>query len=493
MEERKDFEDIISSSKMNNDFVDVSSTSANLKGKHFVKKKRGIMGFFQKIGQAFKSLKPKTQKTLMVLTALILVFAIAIGVLFNIFNYNYNNITDNPEDLGFESVVDKKVVNIALFGIDSRSKSFRGNSDSIMVLSINTELKTVKIVSIVRDTLVKIEQRGQIKYRKINSAYAQSPELAIKTLNQNFGLDISEYATVNFYGMAEIIDAVGGIDVELVKGEVVPISRSIYALNGCIKEICQNLGKDPQKYYIHTAGKQHLNGIQAVAYSRIRKTKNVWGTNNDYGRTDRQRYVMEQLFNKALTMKKSEYIKLAKALMPYTQTSLSYSEIMGLAFDILLKSPTFSQSRVPLEPYMMSGLNIKGVGDCVYYDLSYASKILHAYFYENITPEDYIAQNGVEKNDWYRNETSGAGIISKPSTSTSNTSEPSIEEPEASEPSTSEPDVSNPDVSEPDVSNPDTSTPEESKPQTPNDEGAENEGGNNDIPPVSSEEQGGEE
>ena len=159
----------------------------------------------------------------------------------------------------------------------------------------------------------------------------------------------------------------------------------------------------------------------------------------------------------------------------------------------MLKSPTFSQSRVPLDSYMMRGLNIKGVGDCVYYDLSYASKILHAYFYDNITPEDYIAQNGVEKNDWYRNETSGAGIISKPSTSTPNTSEPSIEEPETSEPSTSEPDVSNPDVSEPDVSNPDTSTPEESKPQTPNDENTENEGGNNDIPPVSSEEQGGEE
>ena len=189
---------------------------------------------------------------------------------------------------------------------------------------------------------------------------------------------------------------------------------------------------------------------------------------------------------KALTMKKSEYIKLAKALMPYTETSLSYSEIMNLAFDILLKSPTFSQSRVPLDSYMMSGINIKGVGDCVYYDLDYASDILHAYFYDNITPEDYIAQNGVQKNDWYRNETSGAGIISKPSTSTN-----------SSEPTTSEPDISEPSIEEPedttsDVSNPDTSTPDESETDTPSEEKPEDKD-EEETPPSTSEEQGGEE
>ena len=396
MEEKQELE--------NNGFIDISSQSTNYKNKNFKKKKHGIAGFFQRIGEGWKNMRRWKKATIITVVSLVLVASIVVGVILDTFNYDYNSEINKkpPQELGFENVIDQRVVNVALFGIDSRSKGFKGNSDSIMVLSIDTEAKTVKIVSIVRDSLVPIEYKGKTKYRKINTAYAWGgPELAIKTLNQNFGLDISEYATVNFNGMAEIIDAVGGIDAELVKGEVVPVSKSVYALNGCIKELCELVKIDPKPYYILEPGVHHLNGIQAVAYSRIRKTKNVWGTNNDYGRTDRQRYVMEQLFNKALTLPKTEYIKLAKAMMPHTQTSFSLTEIMGLAWDVMLKSPTFSQSRIPLTEYQMPGKNIKGVGDCVYYDLDYAKDILHAFFYDKITPEEYIAQNGVRKNDWY--------------------------------------------------------------------------------------------
>ena len=396
MEEKQEFQ--------NDGFVDISSQSTNYKNKKFKKKKHGVAGFFQRIGEGWSNMRRWKKAVIITAVSLLLVASIVVGVVVDTFSYDYNPNIDKkpPQELGFENVIDQRVVNVALFGIDSRSKGFKDNSDSIMVLSIDTEAKTVKIVSIVRDTLVPIEYKGSIKYRKINTAYAWGgPELAIKTINQNFGLDITEYATVNFNGMAEIIDAVGGIDAELVSGEVVPVSKSIYALNGCIKDVCDRLKIDPKPYYILEPGVHHLNGIQAVAYSRIRKTKNVWGTNNDYGRTDRQRYVMEQLFNKALSLPKTEYIKLAKAMMPYTQTSLSLTEIMGLAWDVMLKSPTFSQSRVPLTDYQMPGKNIKGVGDCVYYDLDYAKDILYAYFYQQITPEDYIAQNGVRKNDWY--------------------------------------------------------------------------------------------
>jgi len=276
-----------------------------------------------------------------------------------------------------------------------------------MVLSVNTETKTVKIVSIMRDSLVKIEKKSGTSYNKINSAYASGgPELAIKTINQNFGLDISEYATVNFYGMAEIIDAVGGIDVELTEQEV--STNHVDGFNGLVERQCKKFKKNPKKYYIRTAGKHHVNGIQAVAYSRIRKFRNIWGTNNDFGRTDRQRYVMEQLFNKALTLPKSQYMKLVKALIPYTETSLSYSEIMGLAFDVLLKSPKFEQTRMPMSEYQMQAPSIPRVGSCVYYDLDFAKKLLRAFFYENITPEDYVEQNGIDKVDWYRNMFGGS-------------------------------------------------------------------------------------
>ncbi len=431
MEEKQDYQDIVSDTSFSKDgFIDISSATDEFKNKNYKKKKHGIAGFFQRLGEGWKKMKTWKKTIIITLTALLLVVSIVLGVVLNTFDYNYNNEISNkkPQDLGFENVIDQKIVNVALFGIDSRSKGFKGNSDSIMILSLNTEKKTVKIVSIVRDTLIPIEINGKTKYRKINSAYATGgPELAIKTLNKNFGLDISEYATVNFNGMAEIIDAVGGIEAELVAGEVVSSSKNSYALNGCIADVCSRLKIDPQPYYILTPGKHLLNGIQAVAYSRIRKTKNVWGTNNDYGRTDRQRHVMEQLFNKALTLPKTEYLRLAKALMPYTETSLSLTEIMGLAWDIMLKSPTFSQSRIPLTEYQMPGKSLSGVGDCVYYDLDFAKDILHAFFYDDITPEDYIAENGVRKNDWYAQAVGGGGNSgggNRPSTSTPSTSEP---------------------------------------------------------------------
>ena len=206
--------------------------------------------------------------------------------------------------------------------------------------------------------------------------------------------------------MMDIIDAVGGIDAELTSAEVATGTGAMYTFNGIVGEMCRTLKLDPNDYYITKSGKHHLNGVQAVAYSRIRRAKNIWGTNNDHGRTDRQRYVMEQLFDKATKLNKASYIKLAKAMIPCTETCLTYSDIMDIAFDILLHSPTFSQSRVPLEQYQMSTPTISGVGSCVYYDLEYASKVLHAYFYDDITPEEYIEQNGVEKNNWYALRTS---------------------------------------------------------------------------------------
>lgn len=434
MEENKDFfdfgsEDIFSSSAGNaKEYEDIVSSS-KMRGKHYAKKKRG--NAFTKWWRGCK----KWQRVSMItVTSLVLVVAIAVGVLRIVFNYNYNNITKNPEDLGFESVINDKIVNIALFGIDTREpKSFKGLSDSIMILSLNTETKKVKLMSVMRDTLVPITYNGKTTYAKINSAYSKGgPKLAIKTLNTIFKLDISEYATVNFYGMSDIIEAVGGIDVELAKGELDVIGRENghrvnYGLNGCIYEICEHKGLDANKYYIRTAGVQLLNGVQAVAYARIRHAANIDGTNDDYGRTDRQRYVMEQLFNKAIKLGKSQYIKLAKSLMPCSETSLSYSEILSLAVNILLQSPTFEQTRIPDFSYQMPSKSIRGVGSCVYYDLNYASKLIHAFIYDDIKPEDYIAANGVEKNDWYtgssvKRPSSNSSTVKKPSSSSSQNS-----------------------------------------------------------------------
>lgn len=355
-----------------------------------------------------KKLKKALHSFLLSIIALLEVAALAISIYGGIYimkiavSYNHNEITDDPEDLGFDEVIDKEIVNVALFGIDTRNpNTFSGNSDSIMVLSLNTKTQKVKITSIVRDTFVPIEKDGRTKYSKINSAYASGgPELAIKTINENFGLDISEYATVNFYGMVDIIDAVGGIDAELTQAEVKRPDGTLHHINGCIDEICENLGKSPKSYYITTAGEHHLNGIQAVAYSRIRYVRNIWGTNNDYGRTDRQRHVMEQLFNKALNISKGRYPKLIESLLPCSETSLSPKQILALANAIFVNTPTFEQTRMPNEKYLMPSPQTSA-GSVVYYDLDFAKDLMHAFIYEDISFDEYVEQNGIRKNDWY--------------------------------------------------------------------------------------------
>ena len=349
--------------------------------------------------------KSKKNKALKAFIIVLLIIAVLLGTFTFLgiayikknFNYKYNEITSDPEELGFEEVKRDEIINIALFGVDTRNeKSFKGNTDSIMILSVNTTEKKVKIISVLRDTFVPIPKDSGTAHRKINSLYAVGgPEYAIKMINSYFALDISEYATVNFNGMAEIIDAVGGIDVVLTEDELPRINSSKH-------EQAKKYGGKADDYLVKTAGNNHLNGVQAVAYSRIRYVSNSEGTANDYGRTDRQRYIMEQLFNKAITMDKTQYVDLIRALSPYCETSLSFTEILNLAVKVLLNKPTFEQTRVPFIEYTMPAPTTAH-GSIVYYDLEFAANIIHAFIYDNITPQKYIEANGISKNDWYRN------------------------------------------------------------------------------------------
>ena len=379
------FEDIVSdSSKITGE---EQMSFSEMSGKHAKRKKHGkIRTWWRGLSRVKKAFS---------ITGLV-VFLLAALIIINPFHmlehilYNFDNISDDNEQYGFEDKIDKDIINIALFGIDTRTPdTFSGNSDSIMILSLNTKSKAVKIMSVVRDSFVEITNtNGNKHYGKINSAYANSPETAIRTLNETFDLDISEYAVVNFYGMSEIIDAVGGIDIEVTADELRDHGRVHLNLNRCIKEICKHLNKDPSKYYINTTGKHHVNGIQAVGYSRIRIAQNIWGTNNDYGRTDRQRHVMEQLFNKAIKLKKSDYPALAKSLIPCTKTSLELNQVLAIAYNVLLDSPTFYQARIPQEDWLMR-FGRSGYGSVVYYDLDYATRAIHSVIYENKTIDEF--------------------------------------------------------------------------------------------------------
>lgn len=483
----KDFEDLYSNSKTDpqvlgkltdSDFIALDSVSK----RKYRKKQHGVIGFFKNIGYAVSdwwSRRKTWQKALLIsATAIILILAILYGYIGRVFDRSFN---DDKDNLGINKVIDDKIINVALFGIDTRGvNSFSGNSDSIMILSINTKSKKVKVMSVMRDSLVPIERNGKTTYSKINAAYGWGgPELAVKTLNQNFNLDISDYATVNFYGMVDIIDAVGGIEATITEDELYDKGPEKPGLNGCMGEICKYLGLNVNKYKINKAGTQHLNGVQAVAYSRIRYCKSVWDTSNDYGRTDRQRHVMQELFNKATKLKKSQYISLANALIPCTKTSMSTSEILSIAASVLLNSPQFEQYRIPQNEFLMPAPS-GSFGSVLYYDLDFVSKLIHGIIYDDMTVESYIEANGIGKTPWYKAGSSvkKPGTVSSPSSSSSSRpSSSSSSLPSSSSPSSSQETDSTP-PSKPNVpENPDPVEPSEpvkpTDPVTPNPENPE--------------------
>jgi len=369
------------------------------------KKKKG---FFTKIKEAFVKMSKGKRAIVISLISVITVLVLLLGTAFGYGcflycdikgSYNYNNEVDDDQELQNIKPINEEVTNIALFGIDSRKVgSFKGLSDSIMILSLNNKTGKIKLISVMRDSLVEIPGKGD---RKINSAYSiGGPALAIKTLNHNFGLDIKEYATVNFYGMAEIVDAVGGIEIDVKEAEI----NASKGLNSNIREQCKHMGVSADKYLVKKSGKQKLNGVQAVAWARIRSVStDVSGQANDYGRTDRQRYVMEQLLNSVKGLDLTKYPALAKKIVKHMETSLHFdNELIPLVMNMFSKEITFEQTRVPQNEFVISDrYNISYLGWTVYYNLEYATDLIHAFIYDNITPEDYMEQNGINKDGWH--------------------------------------------------------------------------------------------
>ncbi len=376
-----------------------------------VKEKRDKeLGFFSRLKAGFLKLSTTKKALVISLSCIILAILIIVGTGLGIYldfkkQYNeiYTEITD--EEIIAIKPIDEKIVNIALFGIDSRSSGYSGNSDSIMILSVNTGNGDIKLISVMRDSLVKMVKQNNGKTpnpNKINSAYARGgATYAIKVLNENFGLDIQKAITVNFFGMAEIVDAVGGVEINVLKREI----NAKYGLNDNIREQARKSGKKAE--LVTEPGLQKLNGMQAVAWARIRSVSNEQGTANDFGRTDRQRIVMEKLLEKVLAMNMSwgEFYDFAKTLFGYMKiegVDFDFDTAASIAFKVLSKKGSFEQTRVPQTKYIIDAdFRPKSLGSCVYYDLDYATKIIHAMIYEGISDKEYMEKNGVEKNKWY--------------------------------------------------------------------------------------------
>ena len=263
------------------------------------------------------------------------------------------------------SKYDDSITNIALFGIDA-SDGGVGRSDSIMIATIDTHNKKLKLTSIMRDSYVNIDGHG---LDKINHAYAfGKAELAIKTLNENFDLNISEFAAVNFSTLPKIIDKLGGIELDIDSEELKYINEYIADINRVNNTSVSG---------IETIGLQHVNGTQAMAYCRIRYT-----SGGDYKRTERHREVLSKMFEKILLMSPTSYPSLLNEILPMISTSLDASEIMDLGNEVLkIGSTSLEQERFPLDGYCEG----KMIGGIYYltFDKETTVNQLHDYIFED--------------------------------------------------------------------------------------------------------------
>jgi polyisoprenyl-teichoic acid--peptidoglycan teichoic acid transferase len=262
-------------------------------------------------------------------------------------------INTNSEELGIKPEVEEKskeIRNIALFGIDAPEGDV-GRSDSIMILTLDSVHNKLKLTSVMRDSYVNIPGRG---LDKINHAYAfGGPELAIRTLNENFDLNIKEFMAVDFTSLPTIIDKLGGVNINIIPEEISHIPG------------------------VTSAGNQVLNGKQALAYSRIR-----YASGGDYKRTERQRTVVDAIFNKVKDTTLTEYPALISEFLPFVKTNMSPNEILTLGKDFSgLISSGLAQERFPRDN-QGEGQMIDGVYYLTF-DRDLVRSSVHNYIFED--------------------------------------------------------------------------------------------------------------
>ena len=262
---------------------------------------------------------------------------------------------DWGEEEGKILETDDQIVNIMLVGQDSRTPGYRARSDSMILVTFNTKAKTITLTSFLRDLYVKIPGYSD---NKMNAAYAVGGmELLGQTLEVNFGVKVDGFVEVNFFRFADVIDLLGGVDMELRadEAEYINMTANTYGL---------------------VAGMQHLNGSQALQYSRIRHLD----YDADFSRTGRQRKVINALIEKFRNTKLTTLLGLLDDLLPMITTDMTNAEIIGYATELfpMLANCTIVSQRVPADgAYRVATIQEMS---CVVADMDAARKLLEDTF-----------------------------------------------------------------------------------------------------------------
>ena len=258
-----------------------------------------------------------------IFVTLLVLLAIVLGLSFFMTKKAYSLLTyEEAGDLDKKALTADGVTNILLIGNDSRLNGEDGRSDAMILVSISTKTGKVLMTSVLRDIYVEIPGYGS---NRLNAAYAfGGPELLMKTIEQNFDIPVNRYILVNFEAFANVVDAVGGVDLELTPDEVIWV-------NAYLNEYNELRGEEFGYDYIYDleGGMLHLNGAQALAYSRNRYI------GMDFGRTERQRKVMEEIIKKLPGTVLKDFNGFIEALCPNLTTNLTFTE----CYTLLLRAP----------------------------------------------------------------------------------------------------------------------------------------------------------
>ena len=264
---------------------------------------------------------------------------------------------------------------IALFGVDSRNNSVGkgNNADVIIICNIDQGSGEIKLVSVFRDTYLSVSDNGL--YNKINQAYfLGGPKQAVEALNRNLDLQIDDFATFNWKAVVDAVNILGGVDVELSKAE-------FYYINAYITETVEATGVG--SYQLKQAGLNHLDGVQAVAYARLRKM------DTDFARTERQREIIDLCFQK---LKKSDFAvvnNVMEAVFPQILSSVTIDDIIPAAKNLT----KYTIADTMGFPAARSDANMGKKGACVIpQTLESNVTLLHQFLFgdENYQPSDMV-------------------------------------------------------------------------------------------------------
>ena len=303
-----------------------------------------------------KAQRKKRRRIILIVEIIVLLLLLLVAYVWLKMGLINHDVDFNEEDVAVNDLDEastealKGYKNFALFGVDNRKMGVyeSGNSDTIIICSVNMDTKEVKLTSVFRDTLLDI---GDDRIKKCNAAYSNGgPEAAISMLNRNLDLNIKDYVAVDFKALVDVVDDLGGLEMT-VTDEEAEIMNLAY-----IPFIEESIGRKSGSTKTVSGGTQTLDGVQVLAYCRVRYTDG-----GDFHRASRQREVINLIVEKAKKANPIELNNIINDVFPEISTSMSNTDMLGYAKDLasyqLVQSEGF--------PYDKRSETLDGWGSCV--------------------------------------------------------------------------------------------------------------------------------